>query len=76
MVKVLAVWDLRWNVFNVAEGCCERCGCFLTWKTMHMHENVPRSKGGEQSLANCQALCSKCHIGPDGAHADRRLRLK
>ena len=57
-------------------GCCpecERCGRRITWDTFEMHETVPRGKGGEQSLENCEALCRSCHqTGPDAAHKDRR----
>ena len=52
---------------------CERCGRIIRWDTFEMHETVPKGKGGEVSLSNCEALCRACHqTGSDAAHADRR----
>ena len=72
--KAEAVEELRWNLFIAVGGVCERCGNWISWNSMHMHERVPRGKGGEQSLSNSQALCGSCHIGKSGVHRDRRLR--
>ncbi len=77
-----AVGAIRAQVFDRATGDspaggeiseCERCGRFIRWETFEMHETVPKGKGGEVSLSNCEALCRDCHqTGPDAAHADRR----
>lgn len=70
-----AVGEIRWQVFVRAEYECERCGALLTWRTLHLHEQLERGRGGEVALDNCQALCSRCHIGKDGAHRNRNLRF-
>lgn len=57
-----AVEDVRRQVFERAGGVCEHCPKILTFETMHMHEKIFRSHGGEQSLANCQCLCADCHL--------------
>ena len=52
---------------------CERCSKSINWMTMEMHERIPKGKGGEVSLENCEALCHSCHTGsPDSAHGNRR----
>lgn len=52
---------------------CEECGRSINWRTMEMHEQLAKGKGGEVSLKNCRALCHDCHQGsPDSAHGDRR----
>jgi 5-methylcytosine-specific restriction endonuclease McrA len=52
---------------------CERCGRKINWSTGEMNEVVPKGSGGEVSLANCEALCNRCHTGsPDSAHGNRR----
>ena len=77
MSKVDAVYKLRLSVYERSRSLigpgCERCGRRITWDTMEMHETLPRGKGGEQSLENCEALCRDCHqTGPDAAHKDRK----
>ncbi len=51
---------------------CEYCGSILTSETGHMHEKIPKGKGGEVSLDNCVFICPRCHIGSDGEHGDRK----
>ena len=65
-----AVGQIRWQVFQASEGQCERCGCLITWRGFHMHEQITRGHGGEISVGNSIALCSRCHLGPDGVHQD------
>lgn len=65
-----AVASIRKQVFDRSQGMCENCGATITWK-FHMDEDIPKSKGGEVSVVNCRALCSKCHIWPGGKHGDR-----
>lgn len=66
-----AVSAIRQQVFDRAAGHCERCGTPITTQTGHMHETVPRSKGGEISIFNSVALCAPCHIGPAGVHKNK-----
>lgn len=77
MTKAEAVGKIREQVYERSRGLhgpgCERCGRSITWDSFEMHETIPRGKGGEQSLENCEALCRSCHqTGPDAAHKDRR----
>jgi len=68
-----SVEKLRRQIYERSEGKCENCGQPITWN-FHMHERIPRGKGGEQSMNNCEALCARCHLGPMGAHQNRLLR--
>ena len=77
MAKAEAVGKIREQVYERSRSSigpgCERCGKRITWDSFEMHETVPRGKGGEQSLENCEALCWWCHQGsPDSAHGNRR----
>jgi hypothetical protein len=77
-----AVGAIRAQVFDRATGDspaggetseCERCGRYIRWDTFEMHETLPKGKGGEVALSNCEALCHQCHQGgPDSAHGNRR----
>lgn len=68
---------IRRGVFERSGGHCRDCGSPITWATMHMHETIERSEGGEVSLENSIALCAKCHIlGEDCAHKNRSLQFK
>lgn len=67
--RIEAVENLRQQVFKRADNCCDKCGKVLSWGTLQMHERVPKSQGGEQSLENCWALCYDCHQGKrNGEH--------
>jgi 5-methylcytosine-specific restriction endonuclease McrA len=69
-----AVAEVRRQVFERSGGQCEYCGKLINWH-FHMHEKIPRGKGGEVSLVNCVALCASCHIGSNGEHGKRRPRF-
>jgi 5-methylcytosine-specific restriction endonuclease McrA len=64
---------IRLAIFKRQGGLCLDCGAQLTWEMAHMHEIVPRSKGGAISLNNSIILCYDCHL--NGRHGDRRLRF-
>ena len=70
-----AVKEIRHQVFLRAKGECEFCAMLLTETGGHLHEQQHRGKGGEISLANSVFICYACHLGPRGAHQDRRLRF-
>jgi len=79
--RAMAVKQIREQVYRRAHrfngglpsAFCERCGRSISWTTMEMHETVPKGKGGEVSLENCEALCHQCHTGSsDSAHGNRR----
>jgi 5-methylcytosine-specific restriction endonuclease McrA len=69
-----AVGEIRKQVFERSGGECEYCGKIVTYQTGHMHEVVPKGKGGDVSLYNCVFICYSCHLGsPNAAHANRRI---
>lgn len=71
-----AVAAIRLRVFQRAKGHCEKCNKILTWAGCHMHERIPRSKGGEISLKNSEALCYSCHLGgSESEHPNRQVRF-
>lgn len=57
-----AIASIRMQIFERSRNSCENCSKLLTFGTMHMDEKIPRSKGGEISLTNGQALCYTCHM--------------
>ncbi len=69
-----AVESIRRQVLERANGICDKCARILTWGTLHMHERIARSAGGEQSLSNAWALCYDCHIL--GEHGNRAPQWK
>jgi 5-methylcytosine-specific restriction endonuclease McrA len=76
MRRAEAVGLIREMVRHSAGDVCQRCGAILTKETGEMHETLPKGKGGEVSLDNCEWLCHACHQGrPDSAHGDRRTRF-
>lgn len=78
MYKGDAVGEIRRQVFDRQEEKCLWCGKKVYWEgslfqRMHLDEIIPKGKGGEVSLENCQGLCYSCHI--PGKHGDRRPRF-
>lgn len=78
-----AIRSIRWQIYQRSkneegQSECEWCGRYLTQETGHMHETIFRSQRdsngnkGEVSLANSVFICSDCHLGPNGAHKERR----
>lgn len=57
-------------VFDRAAGRCERCSTRITRETGQFHHRKLRSRGGDDSPANCVALCPACH---EWVHANPRL---
>lgn len=71
-----AVEVIRQQVIARAQNACDRCGAVVDDDTGEMHETIPKGKGGEVSLDNCEWLCHECHQGrEDSAHGDRRTRF-
>lgn len=68
-----AIKEIRLQVFARADGKCEYCGRPITWDTGELHEELPRGKGGEYSLANSRAICFRCHREDERGHKSRRL---
>ena len=67
-----AVSVIRHQIFLRSKGDCEFCASPITEQGGHLHEQVPRGKGGEISLANSIFICATCHRL---AHADRNPRF-
>ncbi len=55
--------DIRKQLWDRCEGCCEKCGRAAYWPGLAPHEKVFRSHGGEMSLDNSEMLCIQCHGG-------------
>ena len=72
MDKAEAIGAIRRRLFLAQGGRCLQCNKIVTEEQAHMHERVHRGQGGNISLDNSEILCSNCHIGPDGAHGNRR----
>lgn len=68
--------EIRRIIYDRQHGECLWCSKFVTWQQAHMHEVVQRGKGGKISLDNSIILCSTCHIGPRGAHGNRRPQFR
>lgn len=76
ITRSTAVHEIRKQVRKRANGSCERCGTIVSSAVGEMHETLPKGKGGEVSLENCEWLCHGCHQGrPDSAHGNRRTRF-
>jgi diadenosine tetraphosphate (Ap4A) HIT family hydrolase/5-methylcytosine-specific restriction endonuclease McrA len=52
---------LRYEVLKRARFRCELCGISAEVKALEVDHIVPRSKGGEDDIANFQALCYSCN---------------
>jgi 5-methylcytosine-specific restriction endonuclease McrA len=72
----MTVSEIRRLVYDRQDGYCLWCGKFVTWRQAHLHEKVTRGEGGKISLDNSIILCSNCHIGPKGAHGNRRPQFR
>lgn len=73
-----AVGSVRRQVYDRQKGRCLNCGDARPYEgdlftRMHMHEEIPKGKGGLVSLENCVCLCARCHLS--GQHGDRRPRF-
>jgi hypothetical protein len=67
ITRSFAVHSIRSQIFERSKGECELCSAPVTWDTGHMHEQIPRGKGGEISLENSVFVCAACH-----KHAHRK----
>jgi 5-methylcytosine-specific restriction endonuclease McrA len=67
--KAYAVEDVRRQVFDASNSECRNCGRPISWGSMHLHEQIPKSQQGEVSLTNSVALCAPCHL--EGEHGNR-----
>ena len=70
-----AVYEIRHQIFVRSKGECELCGVLVNESSGQMHEMQHRGKGGEISLSNSVFICYACHLGPRGAHGNRRPRF-
>jgi hypothetical protein len=68
-----AIREIRRQIYDRQEGRCLYCPKLITWAGGHMHEKVPRGKGGEISLENSVMLCADCHLNQE--HGNRKPRF-
>jgi 5-methylcytosine-specific restriction endonuclease McrA len=73
-----AVAEIRRQVYDRQSGACLWCPRELpysgsVWERFHMHEKIPKGRGGEVSLENSIGLCPTCHL--EVAHGNRRPRF-
>jgi diadenosine tetraphosphate (Ap4A) HIT family hydrolase/5-methylcytosine-specific restriction endonuclease McrA len=52
---------LRYEVLKRAKFHCELCGVSADEKALQVDHIIPRNRGGEDDLANLQALCYTCN---------------
>lgn len=52
-------WDARKKEAKDKIGFCERC--HTSGMQLHVHHNIPISKGGDHKLENLRVLCEACH---------------
>src|SRR5271170_2753390 len=60
----------RHEIWERSGGFCEKMGCNrnISEETGHMHHIKHRSRGGDESMQNLEALCGRCH---KKEHSDR-----
>lgn len=68
----MTVGWIRRVVYDRQFGRCLDCDTFVRWENAHLHEIVPRSKGGKISLENSVILCADCHLNAPQNHGDRK----
>jgi HNH endonuclease len=73
-----AVGAIRRQVYDRQSGRCLWCDEKVKWdggvfERAHMHEQIPKGRGGEVSITNSIILCPKCHLS--GAHGNRQPRF-
>ena len=68
---------LRRLAFERSKGFCEmrirgilggQCQRNISWETMEMHHEPPKSRGGDDSLEGVLASCRRCHISRHGRY--------
>jgi len=76
--RVEATARIRHQIWLRTGGRCEYCSGKITeneYPKMEMHEEVPRSQGGQISMENSVGICQKCHRTDPRAHLARRLHF-
>lgn len=62
--RVRVMPALRWQVFQRDDWRCVACGRdSAAGIILHVDHIIPRSRGGQDALANYQTLCHLCNIG-------------
>jgi len=72
-----AVQCIRAKVFKDREGLCKYCGKYApfdgdVYSRGHLHEELPRGRGGEISIFNSVWACYDCH---KHQHPEKQLRF-
>lgn len=75
-MTAMKVGEIRRAVYDRQRGRCLDCDKFVTWKQAHLHELIPRSKGGKISLDGSVILCSNCHLNGPQNHGDRKPQFR
>lgn len=57
----LSSHSIRYLVLKLAKGRCALCGASIKDTPIDIDHIIPRSKGGDNSLGNLQALCFRCN---------------
>lgn len=52
---------VRQQIYNNANGKCEKCGTSLSGKEWEAHHKRHVSSGGSNTASNGMALCKPCH---------------
>lgn len=76
MKKCLTTSEIRHTIWLRQHGECLDCSKFVTEAQAHLHEVVPRGRGGKISLDNSVILCAECHLNGPQNHGNRRPQFK
>lgn len=64
----------RLEIWQRANGCCERCNAKLKVGEGEFDHRIAQGYGGENTVGNGQLLCRVCHRGKTGD--DKRITEK
>lgn len=68
----MKVGEIRHAIWVQQGGRCWDCDVFVTESQGHLHELIPRGRGGKISLDNSRLLCAECHLRGPQNHGNRR----
>lgn len=69
----VASTEVRREVYKQGGGFCEICGRPLEYNEMTIDHDVPRIRGGENSIENYRCVCSECNKFK-GSSTNKELR--
>ena len=53
--------EQRTKIYETSSGCCAICGIELSRTNFHADHIIPYAQGGQTTLENGQALCTRCN---------------